>query len=686
MTAIIILIDADRIKSDYMKHVNNNDLPDKMLHEIKAPFKSIEIMKPTVGPEARRIDILLKVGVLLVAMSGLIFATTSWDVIPDVAKIFALLMMGFLFCALSRFNEIKLKIENTTATYWILGMVFFVLSYIAMGYFEIFGSWFSLVGDGSNMYLAFMAIEVSLLAALSYKKFGNAVYLYGIFIGILASIYYTLSFLELGIGAIFLVIILINGLCNFIKSNDVAFVHLAKFSTIMNFVIGFVLINTFETFENNIIVFITAGASILNLLYVGVRDDNKINGALSSILIIVIALFSVFGIDLSLGERIITLVTFYAMSYIVLMVTKVMIKNEMFNITYSVLINIALLLCFYGSYFENEYVVLLTGSSVLLTSIIYYLTVKKSDKLLIEQYIQPFKVLLFVTALLYFLSVNILNLSDTMNLCISFIVMMIMHFVVNDVKLKYKYFLLFCGVLVASLISVLYTEEAIPAAIVLLSSLMPFVIADGSKDIKYNKYSISTFIFLIVTCYLTIIHVDMLSIGNVNAGIVVLLLYGIIMTLARNNRVLYMISSFALLLPINTIIYNIDVNYETSVILYATEFFYLLYLFAKNAKIDVKDKDAMVAVIGSLIMLGTVFNSGVIIGIYVGITSLVIMYIGFTNANYKSLFYVGTGALLLNVIYQLRDLWEKIPFWLYLLVAGLSIIGFVTHNELKKLK
>lgn len=53
---------------------------------------------------------------------------------------------------------------------------------------------------------------------------------------------------------------------------------------------------------------------------------------------------------------------------------------------------------------------------------------------------------------------------------------------------------------------------------------------------------------------------------------------------------------------------------------------------------------------------------------------------------FDALFKVGIGITAVNIIYQLRELWGLLPFWLYLLVGGLAIIGFVTYIELKNEK
>ncbi|SDZ82123.1 hypothetical protein SAMN05421743_101318 [Thalassobacillus cyri] len=50
----------------------------------------------------------------------------------------------------------------------------------------------------------------------------------------------------------------------------------------------------------------------------------------------------------------------------------------------------------------------------------------------------------------------------------------------------------------------------------------------------------------------------------------------------------------------------------------------------------------------------------------------------------KSYFFVGMGVLMFNVIYQTKPYWGNAPWWVYLLVAGLLLIGIASYNEWKK--
>lgn len=50
----------------------------------------------------------------------------------------------------------------------------------------------------------------------------------------------------------------------------------------------------------------------------------------------------------------------------------------------------------------------------------------------------------------------------------------------------------------------------------------------------------------------------------------------------------------------------------------------------------------------------------------------------------KSYFFVGMGVLIFNVLYQTRPYWGNLPWWVYLLLAGLILIGIASYNEWQK--
>ncbi|WP_420851777.1 hypothetical protein [Oceanobacillus jeddahense] len=67
----------------------------------------------------------------------------------------------------------------------------------------------------------------------------------------------------------------------------------------------------------------------------------------------------------------------------------------------------------------------------------------------------------------------------------------------------------------------------------------------------------------------------------------------------------------------------------------------------------------------------------------IGILSIVSLLAGM-RYQLKSYFFVGIGTLLFNVIYQTRPYWGNLPWWAYLLIAGVLFISIASYNEWKK--
>lgn len=67
----------------------------------------------------------------------------------------------------------------------------------------------------------------------------------------------------------------------------------------------------------------------------------------------------------------------------------------------------------------------------------------------------------------------------------------------------------------------------------------------------------------------------------------------------------------------------------------------------------------------------------------IGGLSLISMVAGLQR-KIKSYFFVGMGVLIFNVMYQTKPYWGNMPWWVYLLVAGLVLIGVASYNEWQK--
>ncbi|MQR96276.1 hypothetical protein [Fictibacillus phosphorivorans] len=93
----------------------------------------------------------------------------------------------------------------------------------------------------------------------------------------------------------------------------------------------------------------------------------------------------------------------------------------------------------------------------------------------------------------------------------------------------------------------------------------------------------------------------------------------------------------------------------------------------------------LLGVIGITLMIDAIDSYQVMDAIILGSLSFASIIYGFISKQ-KSYFFTGLIVLLLNVLVQTRPYWGNMPWWVYLLLTGIFLIGFASYNEFKKQK
>lgn len=93
----------------------------------------------------------------------------------------------------------------------------------------------------------------------------------------------------------------------------------------------------------------------------------------------------------------------------------------------------------------------------------------------------------------------------------------------------------------------------------------------------------------------------------------------------------------------------------------------------------------LLGVIGITLMIDAIDSYQVMDAIILGSLSFASIIYGFISKQ-KSYFFTGLIVLLLNVLVQTRPYWGNMPWWVYLLLTGILLIGFASYNEFKKQK
>ncbi|MFE1244245.1 hypothetical protein ACFW35_08960 [Fictibacillus sp. NPDC058756] len=94
---------------------------------------------------------------------------------------------------------------------------------------------------------------------------------------------------------------------------------------------------------------------------------------------------------------------------------------------------------------------------------------------------------------------------------------------------------------------------------------------------------------------------------------------------------------------------------------------------------------SLLGIIAALLIIDAMQSYQVMDAIILGTLSFVSIIYGFLSRQ-KSYFFTGMIVLLLNVLIQTRPYWGSMPWWVYLLLTGILLIGFASFNEFKKQK
>lgn len=168
------------------------------------------------------------------------------------------------------------------------------------------------------------------------------------------------------------------------------------------------------------------------------------------------------------------------------------------------------------------------------------------------------------------------------------------------------------------------------------------------------------------------------------ANILILLVFGLLTMTIKEKR-LSIINYLSFTIPLLSIIQNLDYRYYVyKIIAINILILYVIFLIIKYLISDKKSKDILATVFYSFFTATIIFSGYLEVGIYIGLLALIIIFVIFNDSEYKRLFYTSIVILIINIITQLWDYWGIIPFWIYLLLVGLSIIIFATYKELNK--
>jgi hypothetical protein len=156
------------------------------------------------------------------------------------------------------------------------------------------------------------------------------------------------------------------------------------------------------------------------------------------------------------------------------------------------------------------------------------------------------------------------------------------------------------------------------------------------------------------------------------------------------KRIVKTMAAISVLLPYYTILFEFEWNQYIVTELFVLPFIALTIFLSRHTWQDYKQVmnwvQTIVLVIVTIVLVADALQSNTIYdAIIIGVLSLASI-IGGMQCRIKSYFFTGICVLLLNVLLQTRPFWGNFPWWGYLVIAGLTLIGFAGFNELQKQK
>lgn len=631
-----------------------------------------EIKKEEINPESKKIDLLLKLGVGMVFISIILFATTSWYLITDVIKLIALVLLGTIFLCLSVFTEKRLKIKKTSVMYWFLSMSFYFAIIIGICYFSLLGPELSYFGKYKDLMYGVTSIFASIISVISYVKYKKTSLLY------LTYLFLYIGIKELIIGIAIpeafacLITVFISILINLIFEKDYA---ISKFNNILSYYLIYESFKIFNTDYKTLLSIITI-LNMLNITFISKKSNNQLINIITTIcdyFLIYIALFTYQFEYVPIYIMLLTTLLHSTIKYGILYDSKE--TRQLSDISYLISTMILIMI----SLFYREICPLVVSSIYLIFNTINLLLKRQEE---IDHHVMPLTILLEGFSLGYFIN-NISNVFEVkysiIFLLISLFYCVIITYINNEKKKIYTiYTLVAVGLTMLSNIGSL-------DVLVQIISLLPlnYVFFTNNNELANKDFLSGIYIFILVDIYFSIVICGLLDLPIIINILITLIIYILLLYSVRKNEKLVMITNFANLIPLFHAICIMDYSFINRYVLINMLEFYALYLLLKYICKKNSDREIL-SIIGTIfILIQIFFFNEAIVGLYVGIIGIILIFTGFYNREYEKLFIVGILVTIANILYQLRELWSQIPFYLYLLIGGLGIIAFVTYKEIK---
>ena len=619
-------------------------------------------------------DYLLVFGTIILFCSGIaLMCNDYFD--TYLIKSIGIITLGVILYMLSLIFKYILKIDKSFKVANVLGSISLIIGYIIAGATGVFGEWFSINGDGVQLFLASVALLIMLLSILTAVLTKVYYYINITFIAIMLEIFHLLIYFNLSYQVSLIIVGIIITIINLFKINKYIY-NYSDFSTFAYIILTLIFGFSSNHFLLGSIVFGVASISLLSALAKRKSIWIELVSLISFLALIV--QFSNYDINIGLFT---VILAFVICLFEIIVNTFKLVKTDAFSVI-SKLLNFFIIIAYVyddGISLVSQVVVFIfLGITAVCNSYII-----KHDTT--EKYLLPLK-LCFITGGLYdcLASISAFTLTETYLFIINALIYLLIYKVLKK-KNKSENIAYLVISLIWSLLAVSFVEgRTIEFVLANLLLLVNYSVLRFKYNVAINRliYSLIVFMFLMlghnVDFILMIFQIAVMS---------------ILTFISRKDKYNFGISIFVLYLLFKFLLDIIIVNGPLSDILSSIVFLSLVGISSEVLFSSATSKNTFASILITLNLVFLLENSTVfIVNIYSLIVSLIIILVALKNSNYKALYYIGLIMGGLNLISLIRFL-DGLPVAVYLLmiaivlIVGVSIMVYrYQHRVVKKPK
>lgn len=643
-----------------INHNNNSDSPS---------FNSYNKAK---NKQNKRNTLILISGATLIILSAIVFLLSTWNSIPELLKTATLSTLILVFLGSSKIAKEKFKLNSVANTFYYIALAYIPIVLISISVFKLLGSYLSIYGDGRNIYFSVSAICLAIIYGIEfYRNKLFALKIINIIFEFLAVIFTVMIFtndFSYILAAVLTYDFIYNILTYTLSGKSNIKHNKSSINCIILYILSVILVYSKFYYVFELYIIDIATLLLLTLNYYLLRKENKANLEFLNISIILTVLTTLTQPIFDLSSNVIllaitiTILIIYLLNYIKSkrVIYKIIVYSTLNLLGISILLNLNF--DFFDIANSIKYI-------FLFTTVLVFLIEKNYDKKCIKEFLFLLFTLTLVAQTIGTTLISFISLLATIILFIAF-------------TRKNTYLLPACNILSSiSLITPLFISKVlyihdIDFRIILSFAVIALTTIKSTKQNKLNEFIFISIAYILLACITFNLDTYIFLFIMLAWSILHIICY-------KKNYIFKCIFYLTGLALYNKCIYDLNINNITIINLIG----YIITLSLITRTIVQKYSLSLMKVIEytSLCLINMIalcMFSGMQDALIYNLILFLLIIISYYN-KYGPMFLISLIFIVVNGFILTKEFWQSIPWWIYLLVIGLSLITFAIRVELK---